>query len=100
MEDLSASTDQALFPSCSQGTTMANEFEILAGFLAKFGDEVEGREMQEPPKHVQAQIHALARGALSESERTQLFNLLNENPQWLGRLADEVKSLRPEANRG
>ncbi len=79
---------------------MANEFEILAGFLAKFGDEVEGRELQDPPKNIQAQMHALARGALSESERAQLFSLLNENPQWLGRLADEVKSLRTEPNRG
>lgn len=79
---------------------MANEFEILAGFLAKFGDEVEGRELQDPPKNIQAQMHALARGTLSEAERAQLFTLLNENPQWLGRLADEVKSLRTEPNRG
>jgi hypothetical protein len=78
---------------------MANEFEILAGFLAKFGDEVEGRESQDPPKNIQAQMHALARGTLSESERTPLFSLLNDNPQWLCHLADEVKSLRPEANR-
>lgn len=78
---------------------MANEFEILAGFLAKFGDEVEGRELPEPPKNVQTQMQALARGSLAESERAQLLSLLHENPQWLGRLADEVKSLRSEPNR-
>jgi len=78
---------------------MANEFEILAGFLAKFGDEVEGRELLDPPKNVQAQLRELARGSLSETERSQLMTLLNENPTWIGRLADEVKALRADANR-
>jgi len=78
---------------------MASEFEILAGFLAKFGDEVEGRESQELPQNVQAQLRELARGNLPETERSQLFGLLNSNPQWIGRLADEVKALRTEPNR-
>ena len=73
---------------------MANEFEILAGFLAKFGDEVEGRELQDLPKNVQAQLKDLARGTLAENERSQLFSLLNENPAWIGQLAQEVKTLR------
>ena len=73
---------------------MANEFEVLAGFLAKFGDEVEGRELQYLPKNVQTQLGELARGALPENERSQLFSLLNENPAWIGQLADEVKALR------
>ena len=77
---------------------MANDFEILAGFLAKFGDEVEGRELQEPPRNIQAQLRELARGNLPETERTQLFSLLSQNPQWLGRLADEVRALRTGAN--
>jgi len=38
------------------------EFEILAGFLAKFGDEVEGRELQELPKDVQVKLRELAQG--------------------------------------
>jgi hypothetical protein len=78
---------------------MANEFEILAGFLAKFGDEVEGRELQDLPKNVQAQLRELARGSLPETERSQLMTLLKENPTWIGRLADEVKALRADANR-
>ena len=78
---------------------MATEFEILAGFLAKFGDEVEGREIQEPPKDVQSRMRELALGKLPESERSQLFSLLNENPQWIGRLAEEVKALRTDTNR-
>jgi hypothetical protein len=78
---------------------MANEFEILAGFLAKFGDEVEGRELHDPPNEVQTRMRELARGALPETERAQLFNLLNDNPQWIGHLAQEVKALRTEPNR-
>ncbi len=78
---------------------MSNEFEILAGFLARFGDEVEGRELQDLPKDVQAKLRELAQGNLPESERSQLFNLLKENPAWIGRLADEVKALRTGTNR-
>jgi hypothetical protein len=78
---------------------MANEFEILAGFLARFGDEVEGRELQDLPKDVQVKLRELAHGNLPESERSQLFNLLKENPAWIGRLADEVKALRTGTNR-
>ena len=77
---------------------MATEFEILAGFLAKFGDEVEGRELQDLPQNVQLKLRALAQGELPETERLQLFSLLKENPAWIRRLADEVKALRrPEA---
>jgi len=78
---------------------MANEFEILAGFLAKFGDEVEGRESQNLPKDVEVKLRELAQGNLVETERARLFDLLKENPAWIGRLADEVKALRPGTNR-
>jgi hypothetical protein len=78
---------------------MANDFEILAGFLAKFSDEVEGRELQDLPKDVQVKLREMAQGNLSESERSQLFDLLKENPAWVGRLANEVKALRTGTNR-
>jgi hypothetical protein len=78
---------------------MANEFEILAGFLAKFSDEVEGRELQDLPKDVQVKLRALAQGSLPEDERSQLFSLLKENPAWIGRLAEEIKALRGEGTR-
>jgi hypothetical protein len=77
---------------------MANDFEILAGFLAKFSDEVEGRELQELPKDVQVKLRSLAQGSLPETERSRLFDILKENPAWIGRLADEVKALRPGTN--
>jgi hypothetical protein len=73
---------------------MANEFEILAGFLSKFADEVEGRELQDLPRNVQTQLRELARGTLPEDERLQLFSVLKENPAWIGQLAEEVKALR------
>jgi hypothetical protein len=78
---------------------MANDFEILAGFLAKFSDEVEGRELQELPKDVQVKLREMAQGNLPESERSRVFDLLKENPAWVGRLADEVKALRTGTNR-
>ena len=78
---------------------MANEFEILANFLAKFSDEVEGRGLQDLPRDMQAKLRELAQGTLAESERSRLFDLLKENPAWIGRLADEVKAMRTETNR-
>lgn len=73
---------------------MPNSFEILAGFLERFGDEVEGRELQEPPPEIQTKLRDLARGHLPESERAELFALLSQNPGWIARLASEVKNLR------
>jgi hypothetical protein len=73
---------------------MPSPFEILAGFLEKFGDEVEGRESEQLPADVQGKLKELARGSLSESERSQLFTLLNQHPQWISSLAAEVKALR------
>jgi hypothetical protein len=78
---------------------MANEFEILANFLAKFSDEVEGRELQDVPRDMQAKLRELAQGNLAESERSRVFDLLKENPAWIGRLADEVKAMRAGTNR-
>jgi len=78
---------------------MANEFEILANFLAKFSDEVEGRELQDLPRDVQAKLRELAQGNLAESERSRVFDLLKDNPAWIGRLAEEVKAMRTGTNR-
>jgi hypothetical protein len=78
---------------------MANEFEILANFLAKFSDEVEGRELQDLPRDMQVKLRELAQGNLAESERSRVFDLLKENPAWIGRLADEVKAMRAGTNR-
>ena len=73
---------------------MSNAFQILTGFLERFEDEVEGRELSQPPEEIALQLRALAKGSLPETELPQLFSLLNQNPHWVGRLAEEVKALR------
>jgi hypothetical protein len=73
---------------------MAETFEILAGFLERFGAEVEGREAQEPTEEAKAQLRKLARGSLEEAEQGKLYVLLNQNPEWVAWLAHEVKALR------
>ena len=79
---------------------MPETFEILAGFLERFGAEVEGRELEEPSEETKSKLQQLARGELSEPERVNLFGLLNQHPQWIGRLAQEVKALRTDKNPG
>ena len=73
---------------------MSNTFQILSGFLERFGDEVEGRELAEPSTEVQTKIREFARGKLRGAEQGEMIKLLNENPVWIGRLAEEIKGLR------
>jgi len=73
-----------------------NTFTILAGFLDRFGTEVEGRQLQEPTEEFARKLVQFARGELSERERAQVMSLLSLNPDWIWRLAQEVKALRPE----
>ncbi len=73
---------------------MTDTFQILARFLDRFGDEVEGRELQEPAEADKLKLRRLARGNLPEPEQADLFAQLNRNPQWIAWLAQEVKGLR------
>lgn len=73
---------------------MENAFEILTRFLDRFGDEVEGRELRELSPDLQDKLRSFARGKLPQSQQQELLDLLSRNPQWIGRLADEVKALR------
>ena len=73
---------------------MTNTFRILVAFLDQFEDEVEGRELQEPPEEVRARLRDFARGKLRGAKQDELLVLLNQNPKWIGRLAQEVKALR------
>jgi hypothetical protein len=52
---------------------MPNNFEILAGFLDRFGDEVEGRESPEPPPEIQNRLRDLAQGRLAPAESAELM---------------------------
>jgi len=73
---------------------MSNPFEILTRFLDRFGEEVEGRELPEPSGEAQIKLRAFAQGKLPEAQQGELIDLLNRNPQWIARLAEEVKALR------
>ena len=73
---------------------MRGTFQILARFLDRFGPEVAGRELAEPPEKIQAQLRKLARGNLPQPEQEKVFMLLRNNPEWTAWLAQEVKDLR------
>lgn len=73
---------------------MPNTFEILTGFLARFGDEVEGRESASLPPEVSAQLRRFARGQLPAAEQVELIQQLNEHPDWVAALASEARALR------
>jgi hypothetical protein len=73
---------------------MTNTFKLLAEFLDRFDDEVEGRELAAPPEEIQVKLRALAQGSLPQSERQKVFSILNQNPEWISELAKEIKALR------
>ena len=75
-------------------TTMHDTFAILAGFLERFTDEVEGRQLEEPSPKIKKKLRALARGKLSGPEREELVALLQENRHLIPLLAQEVKTMR------
>jgi hypothetical protein len=76
----------------------ANTFEILSGFLDRFEAEVQGRtSLQEPTEEISRRLQQFARGELLESERVTMIDLLSRNPDWVWRLAQEVKALRPDS---
>jgi len=74
---------------------MSNQFEILVDFLRRCGDEVEGRALTEPSEEVQKQLRALARGEVVAADRRELMLQLSGHPDWVERLALEVRALRP-----
>lgn len=73
---------------------MPNNFEILAGFLAHYGDEVEGRESAPLPADVPGQLRRFARGQLAGPAQGEIIRQLGEHPDWVAFLATEVKALR------
>ena len=73
---------------------MPDTFHILARFLERYGDDVEGRALPELTGDTQEKLKRLARGNLPEPDRMELFALLSRNPDWVAWLAREVKTLR------
>jgi hypothetical protein len=73
---------------------MAEREQILLKFLERFDDEVQGRELSEPPEDAKVRLQRFARGTLSEDEQTEVLVLLDRHPEWTAWLATEVKGLR------
>jgi hypothetical protein len=73
---------------------MNNTFQILTGFLDRYDDEVQGRELAEPGDDLKVKLQQLAQGNLRGSDQAELMGLLNRQPQWIGVLAAQVKALR------
>jgi hypothetical protein len=73
---------------------MQNTFEILMGFLARYGAEVEGRELSSLSVETKTRLQRFARGQLYESEQLDVIGQLHERPEWIAFLAEEVKVLR------
>ena len=73
---------------------MTNSFRMLAKIFDQFNDEVQGRELGEPPEKIQGKLRLMARGGLPATEHQELFFLLNQNPEWVAGLAREIKALR------
>ena len=75
---------------------MNHPFQILASFLDKYIDEVEGRSLEEPGPEIKGQLQQFASGTLTEPERNHVVSLLKDNPHWLPFLAEEVKARRTD----
>jgi hypothetical protein len=73
---------------------MAERLQILLKFLDRFDEEVQGRELSEPTEDAKIKLQRFARGTLSEEDQTEVFVLLDRNPEWTAWLAKEVKGLR------
>ena len=78
---------------------MQNTFEILAGFLERYGVEVEGRGTSPLPAEMENKLRAFARGELSEADQMDLIRRLDERPDWIAFLAGEIKALRLQKKR-
>jgi hypothetical protein len=75
-------------------TVMPNTFETLNGFLARFSNEVEGRESSRPTPETAAKLQSFARGRMPAPELPEFIRQLNEQPEWVAMLATEVKAIR------
>jgi hypothetical protein len=77
---------------------MSNPFEILTRFLERYGDDVQGRELEEMPAELKSKLCDFARGGLPAAERGEIARLLKDNPRWVGVLAQEIRAARQSLN--
>jgi len=75
---------------------MNETFQILAGFLDKFSDDVVGHAREDIPADLRARLRDFAQGTLDDAERARLCLSMKENPQWIPALAMEARTPRGE----
>ena len=75
----------------------AHPFQVVARFLQRFGEDVEGREHEAPSPAAQKRLRQFAQGKLSAAQRVAVTQSLAQNPAWLEWLAGEVKLQRPKS---
>jgi hypothetical protein len=73
---------------------MSNDFETITRFLNRYGDDVEGRELDEIPAQLKPKFRDFALGTLKESDRKELAMMLKEHPHWVTFLAEEARAAR------
>ena len=77
---------------------MPTPFEILARFLERYGDDVQGRELEEMPPELKSKLSAFARGGLKAAERGEIARMLKDHPRWVAVLAQRVRAARQASN--
>ena len=72
-----------------------DEFKILFELLEDGAPEVTGRAAIAIPSDVREKLARFAAGSCSETEREQMKQLLQEQPDFIGALVKETIALRP-----
>lgn len=70
---------------------MNEQLQILAGFLAKYSEDVVGHSAEEPPTEIVSRIRSFADGGLNEADRVKLSEELKKNPHWISHLAEAAR---------
>jgi hypothetical protein len=77
---------------------MDRKYRALLEILKNESRAMITHESEQPTDQVQKIIVRFARGSVTPEERAQLCETLQERPNWVRLLADEVKSLRRGGN--
>ena len=75
---------------------MNHPFTTILQFLHDADCEVQGREALAPDAPTLKRLERFARGDATEQERSELCQLIKQNPQWVSFLAESVKRLREQ----
>lgn len=70
------------------------DFNTLFSFRERFNAEVGGRGIPQPPAEIAVKLLRFAGGECDAVERTEVCEILRQNPPWLRWLADRVRRNR------